>query len=82
MPNLRRVLVVYDAQDSESAAAARMAQETAPRLKLNVVVRAVRTQEEAVRELKTASLRIVKRARRGLYLSSLTPQVSSYFSSK
>jgi len=55
LPNLRRVLVVYDAQDSESAAAARMAQETAPRLKLNVVVRAVRTQEEAVRELKTAT---------------------------
>src|SRR6266852_27284 len=48
MPNLRRVLVVYDAQDSASAAAARKAQETAPSLKLNVVVRAVRTQEEAV----------------------------------
>jgi len=59
MPNLRRVLVVYDAQDSESAAAARKAQETAPSLKLNVVVRAVRTQEEAVRELKTASARDV-----------------------
>ena len=59
MPNLRRVLVVYDAQDSESADAARKAQETAPSLKLNVVVRAVRTQEEAVRELKTASARDV-----------------------
>src|SRR5438874_238732 len=59
MPNLRRVLVVYDAQDSASAAAARKAQETAPSLKLNVVVRAVRTQEEAVRELKTASARDV-----------------------
>ncbi len=59
MRNLRRVLVVYDAQDSASAAAARKAQETAPRLKLNVVVRAVRTQEEAVRELKTASARDV-----------------------
>ena len=55
MPNLRRVLVVYDAQDPASAAGARKAQETAPSLKLNVVVRAVRTQEEAVRELKTAS---------------------------
>ena len=59
MPNLRRVIVVYDAQDSASAAGARKAQETAPRLKLNVVVRAVRTQEEAVRELKTATARDV-----------------------
>jgi ABC-type uncharacterized transport system substrate-binding protein len=59
MPNLRRVLVVYDAQDAESAAAARQAQETAPSLKLNVVVRAVRSQEEAVRELKTATARDV-----------------------
>jgi putative ABC transport system substrate-binding protein len=59
MPNLRRVLVVYDAQDAASAAAARKAQETAPTLKLNIVVRAVRTQEEAVRELKTASARDV-----------------------
>jgi putative ABC transport system substrate-binding protein len=59
MPNLRRVLIVYDAQDAASAAAARKAQETAPSLKLNVVVRAVRTQEEAVRELKTATARDV-----------------------
>jgi putative tryptophan/tyrosine transport system substrate-binding protein len=59
MPNLRRVLVVYDAQDAASMAAARKAQGTAPSLKLNVVVRAVRTQEEAVRELKTASARDV-----------------------
>src|SRR2546430_806706 len=43
MPNLRRVLFVYDAQDAASAAGARKARETAPRLKLNVVVRAVRT---------------------------------------
>jgi putative ABC transport system substrate-binding protein len=57
MPNLRRVLVVYDAQDAASAAGARKAQETGPRLKLNVVVHPVRTQEEAVRELKTASAR-------------------------
>jgi len=59
MPNLRRLLVVYDVQDPASAAAARTAQETAPNLKLKVVVRAVRTQEEAVRELKTASARDV-----------------------
>ena len=59
MPNLRRVLFVYDAQDAASAAGARKAQETAPSLKLNVVVRPVRTQEEAVRELKTASARDV-----------------------
>jgi len=59
VPNLRRVLVVYDAQDPVSGAAAQQAQETAPSLKLNVVVRAVRTQEEAVRELKTATARDV-----------------------
>jgi len=59
MPNLRRVLVVYDAHDAESAAAARQAQATAPSLKLNVVVRAVQTQDEAVRELKTATARDV-----------------------
>ena len=57
VPHLRRVLFVYDAQDPASAAGARKAQETAPSLKLNVVVRAVRTQEEAVRELKTANAR-------------------------
>ena len=59
MPNLRRVLFVYDAQDPASAAGARKAQETAASLKLNVVVRAIRTQEEAVRELKTANARDV-----------------------
>jgi ABC-type uncharacterized transport system substrate-binding protein len=59
MPNLRRVPLVYDAQDSESAAAARPAQETAPSLKISVVVRAVQTQEEAARELKTATARDV-----------------------
>jgi putative ABC transport system substrate-binding protein len=59
MPNLRRVLLVYDAQDLATAAGARKAQETAPSLKLNVVVRPVRTQEEAVRELKTAGARDV-----------------------
>src|SRR5262245_54145444 len=55
VPNLRRVLFVYDAQDSTSAAAARRAQETAPNLKVQVVVRTVRTRDEAVRELKMAS---------------------------
>jgi ABC-type uncharacterized transport system substrate-binding protein len=59
VPNLRRVLFVYDAQDPASAAGARRAQETAPSLKVNVVVRPVRTQEEAVRELKTAGARDV-----------------------
>jgi putative ABC transport system substrate-binding protein len=69
MPNLRRVLVVYDAQDPASAAAARKAQETAPRLKLNVVVRAVRTKEEAVHELKAASAQDVLLAPATLNLS-------------
>ncbi len=59
VPNLRRVLVVYDEKDASSAAAARRAQETGPSLKLNVAVRAVRTQQEAVRELKTAAARDV-----------------------
>src|SRR5262249_48720949 len=52
-PTLRRVLLVYDSQDAASAAAARKAQETAPSLKLHVVVRPVRTEEEAVHELKS-----------------------------
>ncbi len=34
MPKLRRVLFVYDVQDSASAAAARKVQETAPGLKI------------------------------------------------
>jgi putative ABC transport system substrate-binding protein len=59
LPNLRRVLFVYDAQDPASAAGARKAQETAPRLKITAVVRPVRTQEEAIRELKTATARDV-----------------------
>jgi len=54
MPKLRRVLFVYDVQDSASAAAARKVQETALGLNIPVVVRAVRTHDEAVRELKTA----------------------------
>jgi putative tryptophan/tyrosine transport system substrate-binding protein len=53
VPNLRRVFFVYDAQDPASMAAARGAQETAARLKMHLVVRPVRTRDEAVRELKT-----------------------------
>ena len=59
MPNLRRVLLVYDVQDAASAADAQRAQEAAASLKLNVVIRPVRTQEEAVRELKEANARDV-----------------------
>jgi putative ABC transport system substrate-binding protein len=59
VPNLRRVLFVYDAQDLATAAGARAAQEAAGTLKLNVAVRPVRTQDEAVRELKTAAARDV-----------------------
>ena len=80
MPNLRRVLAVYDAQDAESAAAAQKAQETAPRLKLNVVARAVRTQEEAVRELKTATARdvLLAPARHTLRLMELMLNLNLY----
>ena len=53
VPNLRRVFFVYDAQDPASMTGARNAQETAARLKMHIVVRAVRTRDEAVRELKT-----------------------------
>lgn len=56
MPTLRRVLMVYDVQDAASAVDAQKAQEAASSMKLNVVVRAVRTQEEAIRELKTARM--------------------------
>lgn len=59
MPNLRRVLMVYDVQDAASVIDSQRAQEAASRLKLNIVIRAVRSQEEAVRELKTASARDV-----------------------
>ena len=59
VPNLRRVLMVYDAQDPATAAGARKAQQVAASLKVNVVVRPVRTQDEAVRELKTAGARDV-----------------------
>jgi putative ABC transport system substrate-binding protein len=59
LPSLRRVLMVYDVQDGKSAAGARRAQEIAPQLKIPVVARGVRTQEEAIRELKTAGSRDV-----------------------
>jgi len=59
LPSLRRVLMVYDVQDVKSAAGARRAQEIAPQLKIPVVARGVRTQEEAIRELKTAGSRDV-----------------------
>lgn len=54
MPRLRRVLTVYDVQDPASVAGARRAQEIAPQLKITVIARGVRTQQEAIRELKTA----------------------------
>jgi putative tryptophan/tyrosine transport system substrate-binding protein len=57
LPSLRRVLMVYDVQDVKSAAGARRAQEIGPQLKIPVVARGVRTQEEAIRELKTAGSR-------------------------
>ena len=59
VPNLRCVLFVYDAQDLASAGGARAAQEAAAALKVNVALRPVRTQDEAVRELKTATARDV-----------------------
>jgi putative ABC transport system substrate-binding protein len=52
-PAVRRVWAVYYADDLSSAEAARKAQEVASLLKLEVVVRAVRTPEELVGYLKT-----------------------------
>jgi putative ABC transport system substrate-binding protein len=51
-PSLRRVWAAYYADDLSSAEAARKAQEVAGLLKLDVVVRAVRTPEELVGHLK------------------------------
>ena len=51
-PTVRRVWAVYYANEDSSLAAARKAQEVAPLLKLEVVVRAVRTPEELVAHLK------------------------------
>ncbi len=52
IPALRRVWVVYHADDLSSVAATRKAREVAPLLKLEVLARPVRTPEELVRELK------------------------------
>lgn len=52
-PAVRRVWAVYYANDLSSAEAARKAQEVAARLKLEVVIQAVRTPEELVGHLKT-----------------------------
>jgi putative ABC transport system substrate-binding protein len=55
VPALRRIWAIYHAGDPSSAAAARKAQETGPRLKLRVVERPVRTAEEvegAIKELR------------------------------
>ena len=51
-PPLRRVWAVYHADDFSAGAAARKAQEVAPLLKLDVVVRPVRTEGELVENLK------------------------------
>lgn len=51
-PTVRRVWAVYYAQDLSSLAAAQKAQEVAPILKLEVIVRAARTPEELVGHLK------------------------------
>jgi putative ABC transport system substrate-binding protein len=54
LPGLRRVLMVYDVQDPASVAGARRAQEIAPQLKINLTARGVRTEQEAIRELKAS----------------------------
>ena len=52
VPALRRVWAVYHADEVSSLAAVRKAQEVVPSLKLELVARPVRTQEELVRTLK------------------------------
>ena len=52
-PAVRRVWAVHYAEDLSAAAAARMAQDVAARLKLDVVAPAVRTPDELVGHLKT-----------------------------
>lgn len=52
-PTVRRVWVVYHADDLSSRAAAQKAQEVAAGLKLEIVTHAVRTQAELVGQLKT-----------------------------
>jgi putative ABC transport system substrate-binding protein len=80
LPSLRRVLMVYDVQDVKSAAGARRAQEIAPQLKIPVVARGVRTQEEAIRELKTAGSRdvILAPSSNNLEITSLVLNLNLY----
>ena len=52
VPTLRRVWAIYHADDLSSVTAARKAKEVAPTLRLEVLVRPVRTSEELVSELK------------------------------
>ena len=52
VPGLRRVWAIYHADDVSAAAAARKAQEVAPVLKLEVMARPVRTEQELVENLK------------------------------
>jgi putative ABC transport system substrate-binding protein len=80
LPSLRRVLMVYDVQDVKSAAGARRAEEIAPQLKIPVVARGVRTQEEAIRELKTAGSRdvILAPASNNLEITSLVLNLNLY----
>jgi putative ABC transport system substrate-binding protein len=79
-PSLRRVLMVYDVQDVKSAAGARRAEAVAPQLKIPVVVRGVRTQDEAIRELKTAGSRdvILAPASNNLEITSLILNLNLY----
>ena len=53
VPTLRRVWLVYHADDRSSVAVARKAREVAPLLKLELVARPVRSSEELVGQLKT-----------------------------
>lgn len=52
-PTVRRVRVVYHADDLSSGAAAHTAEGVASPLKLKIVARAVRTEADLIRELKT-----------------------------
>jgi putative tryptophan/tyrosine transport system substrate-binding protein len=80
VPSLRRVLMVYDSQDVKSAAGAHRAEEVGPQLKIPVVTRGVRTQEEAIRELKTAGSRdvILAPASNNLEITSLVLNLNLY----
>jgi putative ABC transport system substrate-binding protein len=52
VPSVRRVWAVFHADDASSVSAARKAEQVAPTLKLEVLMRPVRTSEELVGELK------------------------------